>query len=121
MPGSRRSRKAANSASVSTGRPPPASRNEVMDAASSGGKSAGSQSTLTPRPMTARGSGLPRPSVSPSTPATLRRSAGEPEAVAVAMTRSFGHLSRTDPAASPVVASAASAMASDATAARRQT
>ncbi len=82
--------------------------------ASGAGKSAAAQSVLMPSPTTTRGSALPSPSVSPRTPASLRSRPG------ASMTRSFGHLSRTEPAARPAVASAASAIASDTTAASRQ-
>ena len=49
-----------------------ASRSDVIEPASSGGKSSAAQSALMPMPTTARGSSVPRPSVSPSTPASLR-------------------------------------------------
>ena len=52
-------RNASSSADRSIGRPPEASRSEVIVPTSSGGKSAGAQSALMPRPTTTRGSVRP--------------------------------------------------------------
>ena len=81
-------------------RRPASSRSEVIVAAMSFGKSAAAQSALMPRPMTARGSAVPRPLVSPRTPPILRTPPG-PLSSRIAMTRSFGHLSRTVPGGQP--------------------
>ena len=86
--------------------------------ARSGGKSAAAQSALIPIPTTTRGSSVPRPSLSPRTPASLRRSTGDARRAAAAsrvqladragrsaratsITRSFGHLSRIAPTGRP--------------------
>ena len=52
--------------------------------ASSGGKSRSRQSALIPMPTTTRGSSEPRPSLSPSTPASLRSSIGAARRAAAA-------------------------------------
>ena len=88
-------------------------------AAMSGGKSSRAQSALIPMPTTTRGSSVPRPSLSPSTPASLRSSSGaarraraasgvrSPARSAlgppVSTTRSLGHFMRTAPTGRPAV------------------
>ena len=102
--------------SGSAGRPPDASRRLVMAAARSGGKSAAPQSALTPIPMMTLGSAVPRPSDSPRTPPSLRRT----PASASSITRSFGHFNRIRPTRRPTASSAASAIARLTVAASRQ-
>ena len=70
-------------------------------------------------PTTTRGSSVPSPSLSPSTPASLRRSTAScsrsvspPSVAPETRTRSLGHLSRTVPAGRRAMSSAASAIAS---------
>ena len=103
--------------------------------ASSGGKSRSRQSALTPMPTTTRGSSEPRPSLSPSTPASLRSSIGAARRAAAAgassspmsrasgpatsITRSLGHLRWIAPVGSPATSSAASDIASATDPARR--
>ena len=135
MRASRRAWKAASSASRSIGRPPEASRRLVIASASSGGKSRARQSALTPMPTTTRGSSVPRPSLSPSTPASLRSSMGAARRAAASVassspisrasgpatsiTRSLGHLRWIAPVGSPATSSAASHIASATHAASR--
>ena len=108
----------------------------VIVGAMSGGKSSRAQSTLIPMPTTTRGSSVPRPSLSPSTPASLRSSSGAARRARAAFgvrsparsalgppvstTRSLGHFMRTAPTGRPAVSSAASHIASAAVPARRQ-
>ena len=105
----------ASSAAWSIGAAAASSRSDVIESARSGGKAPRGQSPFTPMPMTARGSSVPRPSVSPSTPASLLSPPGPRRRGRSATS------ARSSPTAAGRPPRAASAIASDAIAASRQT
>ena len=126
VPRSRRPRKPSSSelAVERDGSSPPAARSDWSSTrrARAGSRRA-AQSTLSPIPMTARGSSVPRPSVSPSTPPSLRTHVCGRRRTPRSATRRRGRSATSGGscrAAAPATSSAASAIASETIAASCQ-